>query len=314
MHTMTPEFAPGRLYTNFDARYDQLRMRSEHPEAIPERPDAIAAKKEQTRARIERAIAVSMDNTISFGSKMYNPDAQLGEAEWNDGLKFVEKLGPITKKNWSLHLHLRHVAETARLLIEQLQTVGAAEFEDLDPGTVRLQGLFHSIGRVAGQFNYLRSEYESQAIMKRLGMQHLAVDTVRLGHRFKELEELTAEEKLIMYADMCGGVDMQQPSVIQTYDDRLDVHRNTRTLEAYPAYTNSPVPAFATELTGLVALDRGDKDRYTELYEKLDRYFRDLGIDRERIREEVMKLEAESEDPVLQSLHKGARAFPADVA
>ena len=243
---------------------------------------------------MESALATGAD-VISADSRLHNKNEILGNDEWNEALHFVSALGPITHKNWSLHLHIRRVAEFARRLSEELKGLNVSDFETLDPNTVRIQGLFHDIGKVAGQFGYLRTEYEGDAILKRLNMEHLAVDTVRLGNHFKTLDQLAPLEKLIMYADMCAGVDIKDPARIQTYDDRLATHERTRTLRNYTEYTGA-MPVFPTELSGLRHLDEGDKDRYTALYRELDTYFKNLGIDRDAIQQQMM--EEESNAPV----------------
>lgn len=283
---------------NFDKAYDDLRSKSPdgRREKIPEhRRELLQQRREESKERIGNAIAVTQE-MIPQDSRLRFPEAVLGSEDVDQAISYLEKLGPVTKKNWQLHLHVRRVGEFAKRLTERLQESDlpeTAEFGKLDPRTLQVQGLFHDIGKVAGQFGYLRTEYEGDAILKRSGMEHLAVDTVRLGKRFRPLEKLTPEEKLIMYADLCGGIDPKEPTQIMKYEDRLRYHEKTRTLKDYSEFTGL-MPAFASEIHGLLELDQGDKDRYTELYKELDAYFHNLGIDREQIRQEIMREEEES--------------------
>ena len=257
------------------------------------RAEALKEKRHASKSRIRAAVQITKEQ-IPENSRLRIPGAILSVEDVQEALRYLETLGPVTEKSRLLHLHIRRVGEFARRVTEKLQdsdNVNTAEFASLDPRTVEIEGLFHDIGKVAGQFGYLRTEYEGDAILKRAGMAHLIVDTVRLGKKFKTLEQLKPIEKIIMYADICGGVDSADPTRIMTYEERLRQHEQTRTLSTYTQYTGQ-MPAFASEIHGLLALDRRDKERYSQLYRDLDNYFHDLGIDREKIREEIMRDEA----------------------
>lgn len=307
MHTMTPESAPGRLYTNNDAVYDRLRLSSGKAETFPERWHAIEAEEARTRERLEHALAASYA-TVSIGSKLLNPEAELGEQEWNEALKFLSELGPVTVKNYPLHLHVRTAAAFAEKLLAALQEKEIGDFADLDPMTVKIQTLFHDIGKNAGQFGYGQTEAEGEAVLEKTGMSHLGVPTVFLGADFKSLDEHTPLEKVIIYADLCSGREPDEPGRIKTFEERLGKHIATRTLSDYTEYSGR-MPVRDSEIDGLLCLDRGDRDRYTVFYRELDRYFQSLGIDRAAIQQEIMTQEETSDDPVLQSLRKGAAAF-----
>ncbi len=277
---------------DYNKVYDDLRAMSsaDRQKNIPEhRREFLVQKREESKNRMRCALAVT-EETIPQDSPLRYPGSRIEGKDIEQAISYLEKLGPVTKNNWPLHLHVRRVGEFARRLGEQLKSnpsEAAAEFADLDPRTLQVQGLFHDIGKVAGQFGYLRTEYEGDAILKRSGMKHLAVDTVRLGRRFLPLEKLKAEVKVIMYADICGGVDTKDPSRITTYEERLRYHEASRTLKNYSEF-NGLMPAFASEIHGLLELDKGDKERYTALYKELDAYFQSLGIDREKIRQDIM--------------------------
>ena len=124
--------------------YNQLRNLSPNKDAVPSRSDAIKLKREESKNRMESALATGAD-VISADSRLHNKNEILGNDEWNEALHFVSALGPITHKNWSLHLHIRRVAEFARRLSEELKGLNVSDFETLDPNTVRIQGLFHDI-------------------------------------------------------------------------------------------------------------------------------------------------------------------------
>lgn len=286
---MSTPSVPGRFYTNQDATYDRLRLASGKPDAFPERWHAIEDEEKKTRARLEHSLHASLA-TVSLGSRLLKKEATLGDAEWNEALTFLNELSPVTAKNYPLHLHVRTAAAFAEKLLRALQQKNIEDYASLDGMTVKIQALFHDIGKNAGQFGYAQTEMEGDDILDKVGMGHMAVQTVRLGADFKNLEELTPLEKVIMYADISSGREPDEPGRIKTYEERVQKHIATRTLSDHTTYSGR-MPVYDAEIDGLLSLDRGDKDRYTVLYQELDAYFRNLGIDREALCNEIMEEE-----------------------
>lgn len=214
---------------------------------------------------------------------------------------------PLTAKNNRLHAHL----EVAGIYAGQLATaVNAAQHLRLPTRALHAAGELNDIGKLSGVFRYHFNDVLGDAMLEDLGIHpgvkalfmptefHVGPVSVEQAAKMGIAERdgwvadycdeifnaLTREQKIFIYADVCGKPKGPKLDDIQTFADMREVHLRTRASgTAYQQYIGAKEPVWPSEIYAIRHIE-GFADGWMTIYERIQSEFEAMGVDLEEVR------------------------------
>lgn len=251
--------------------------------------------------------------------------ADIAKLDW-----VLETAVPVTEQNAGLHAHLDIAGIYARnLAIAVREATGAS----LPEYVLEAAGKLNDVGKLTGIFRYHFNDVLGDSIMDimriRPEIQKMFMPTeFHVGPLSKEeyqslskknrgrymrrycrkiLRNLTLEQKIFIYADVCGKPTGPDFDDIQTFNGMRAAHLASRgSGAAYQQYIGKKEPLWPSEIYGINHIE-GFAEGWMWIYEQIREEFERMGVNLEEVRVAVKNewLESRGRKEIL-AVKKGA--------
>ncbi len=273
------------------------------------RRDIVVAEADQINATFRRLLAAG---AVELKDSPLTNAAVALEAIGPDDIASLRRTrlaaAPLTAKNNRLHAHL----EVAGIYAGSLTAaVNKAAHMRMPARALHAAGEMNDFGKLTGVFRYHFNDVVGDAMLDDLrirpDVRKLFMPTefhvgpvsadkhMSVGERDDWVREycdaiydsLTTEQKIFIYADVCGKATGTKLDDIETFDGMRTTHVKSRASgTAYQQYIGAKEPVWPSEIYAIKHIE-GFADGWMSIYERIKAEFETMGVDLEAVRQET---------------------------